>query len=137
MHDGECFGLQVREFFQVLPGEWCVRDILRKDTCLIFLHRLMRAAHDIGRGERFDVAHLMEQVRTEQCSLCLFEEDASVPAVGQMRSPAVAKSVLSCSKSSAISQTARLSASEVVHANECADLAADNVRIECCPQPFV
>ena len=32
---------------------------------LIFLHRLMRAADDIGRGERFDVADLMEQVRTQ------------------------------------------------------------------------
>jgi hypothetical protein len=42
----------------------------------------MRAAHDIGRGERFDVAVQMEQVRTEQCSLRFFEEDASVPAVG-------------------------------------------------------
>jgi hypothetical protein len=89
MHDGECFGLQVREFFQVLPGEWCVRDILGEDTHLIFLHRLMRAAHDIGRGDRFNIADLVEQVRTEQCSLCLFEEDASVPAVGQIRSPAV------------------------------------------------
>jgi hypothetical protein len=46
----------------------------------------MRAPHDIGRGERFDVADLMEQVRTEQCSLRFFEEDASVPAVGQMGS---------------------------------------------------
>ena len=55
----------------------------------------MRAAYDIGRGERFDVADLMEQVRTEQCSLRFFEEDASVPAVGQMGSLAVAKAVLS------------------------------------------
>src|SRR6266436_412795 len=98
MHDGECFWLQVREYFQVLPGEWCVRDVLRKVTCLIFLHRLTRAAHDIGGGDRFNVADLVEQVRTEQCSLCLFEEDASVPAVGQMRSPAVLKSVLPCCK---------------------------------------
>jgi hypothetical protein len=58
----------------------------------------MRAAHDIGRGDRFNVADLVEQVRTEQCSLCLFEEDASVPAVGQMRSPAVLKSVLPVAK---------------------------------------
>jgi hypothetical protein len=64
MHDGERFGLQVGELFQVLRGEWCVGNIIRKDARLKLLHRLMRAPHDIGRGERFDVAHVMEQVRT-------------------------------------------------------------------------
>src|SRR5258706_16428636 len=106
MHDGERFRLQVGELFQVLRGKWRVRDILRKDARLIFLHRLMRAAHDIGRGERFDVSDLMEQVRTEQCSLRFFEEDASVPAVGQMRGPAVAKSVLPRCKGPTVSEGA-------------------------------
>ena len=66
MHDGGRSGLQVGELFQVLRGQWSVRDTLRKDARLIFLHRLMRAAHDIGRGERLDVAILMEQIRAEQ-----------------------------------------------------------------------
>jgi hypothetical protein len=66
----------------------------------------MRAAHDIGRGERFDVADLMEQVRTEQCSLRFFEEDARVPAVGQMGSLAVAKAVLPRRKGPAVSEGA-------------------------------
>jgi hypothetical protein len=83
MHDGERFGLLVSELFQVLCGECCVGHILRENARLIFLQRLIRAAHDIGGGERFDVADLMEQVRTEQCSLRFFEEDASVPTVGR------------------------------------------------------
>ena len=62
MHDGECFGLQVGELFQVPCGEWGVGHILRENAGLLFLQRLMRAAHDIGRGERFDVADLMKQV---------------------------------------------------------------------------
>ena len=66
----------------------------------------MRAPHDIGRGERFDVADLMEQVRTEQCSLRFFEEDASVPAVGQMGSLALAKAVLPRRKGPAVSEGA-------------------------------
>src|SRR5579862_6442495 len=104
MHNGEGFGLQVGELLQVLRGEGCVRDILGKDTRLIFLHRLMRAAHNIANGKRFDVADLMEQVRTEQCSLRFFEEDASVPPVGQMRSPAVAKSILPRRKGSPLAR---------------------------------
>jgi hypothetical protein len=66
----------------------------------------MRAAYDIGRGERFDVADLMEQVRTEQCPLRFFEEDAGVPAVGQMGSLAVAKAVLPRRKGPAVSEGA-------------------------------
>jgi hypothetical protein len=68
--------------------------------------RLMRAAHDIGRGERFEVADLMEQVRTEECSLRFFEEDTSVPAVGQMGSLAVTKAVLPRRKGPAVSEGA-------------------------------
>jgi hypothetical protein len=83
VHDGERFGVQIGELFQVLPSEWCVGNILREDARLKILHRLTRAAHDIGSGERFDVAHVMEQVRTEQRLLGLFEEDAGVPAVGR------------------------------------------------------
>jgi hypothetical protein len=49
----------------------------------------MRAAHDIGRGERLDVAGLMEQVRAEQRLLRFFEEYAGVPAVRQMRRLAI------------------------------------------------
>jgi hypothetical protein len=48
----------------------------------------------------------MEQVRTEQCSLRFFEEDASVPAVGQMGSLAVAKAVLPRRKGPAVSEGA-------------------------------
>src|SRR5579862_7646755 len=106
MHNGERFGLKVGELFQVLRGEWCVRDILRKDARLIFLHRPTRAAHYIGRGERFGVADLMEQVRTEQCSLRFFEQNAGVPAVGQMRGPAVAKPVLPRFKTPTVSEGA-------------------------------
>ena len=75
-------GFRSASFFKFCAVSGVYGHILRKNARLIFLHRLMRAAHDIGRGERFDVADLMEQVRTEQCSLCFFEEDASVPAVG-------------------------------------------------------
>jgi hypothetical protein len=132
MHDGERFGLHVGELFQVLRGEWCVRDILRKDARLILLHRLMRAAHDIGRGERFDAADSMEQVRTEQCSLRFFEEDASVPAVGQMRSPAEAKSVLPRCKGPTVSERAWLTANDVVHVHECTHLASDFIGLGRC-----
>src|SRR5271169_1890567 len=106
MHDGERLGLWFGELFQVLRGVWCVGHILREDARLIFLHRLMRAAHDIGRAKRFDVPVLMEQVRTEQCSLRFFKEDASVPAVGQMGSLAIAKAVLPRRKGPAVSEGA-------------------------------
>src|SRR5260370_23811375 len=106
MHDGERSGLQVGELFQVLRGQWSVRDIFRKDARLIFLHRLMRAGHDIGSGERLDVAILMEQIRAEQRPLSFFEEDASVPTVRQMRGPAVAKSVLPRCKGPLVSEGA-------------------------------
>ena len=66
----------------------------------------MRAANDIGRGERFDVANLMEQVRTEQRFLRFFEEQTSVPAVGQMGSLAIAKTVFSGRKGPAIREGA-------------------------------
>ncbi len=67
---------------------------------------MTRAAHDIGTRQGFDVASLMEQVRTEQRSLRFFEEDAGVPAVGQMGSPAVAKAVSPCRKGPAVSKSA-------------------------------
>ena len=51
-------------------GVWRAGHILRENARLIFFQRLMRAARDIGRGERFDVAVLMEQVRTESV-LCV------------------------------------------------------------------
>lgn len=46
----------------------------------------MRASNHIGRRERFAIASLMEQVRTEQRFLRFFKEHTSVPAVGQSRS---------------------------------------------------
>jgi hypothetical protein len=73
MHDGERFGIQVGELFEVLRGECGVGHILGENAGLILLERLMAAAHDIGRGERFDVADLMEQVRTKECSLRFLE----------------------------------------------------------------
>jgi hypothetical protein len=72
-------GFRSASFFTF--GVWRVGHILRENARLIFFQRLIRAARDIGRGERFDVAAPMEQVRIEQCSLRFFEED-SVPAVG-------------------------------------------------------
>jgi len=57
--------------------------------CLTFLQRLMRAANNIG--ERFEVASLMEQVRTEERLFRFFEEHTTV---GQMGSLARAKTVL-------------------------------------------
>src|SRR5579872_4430011 len=97
----------------------------------------MRAAHNVAIGKRFDVAHLVEQVGTEKCSVRFLKKDARVPAVRQMRSPAVTKSILSGTKSFAIGQSVRVPTSEVIDANDCADLAANNIRVKGCGQPFV
>ncbi|HUO33020.1 MAG TPA: hypothetical protein VMU80_27650 [Bryobacteraceae bacterium] len=59
--------------------------------CLTFLQRLMRAANNIGIGERFEVASLMEQVRTEERLSRFFEEHTTVRQMGSL---ARAKTVL-------------------------------------------
>jgi len=101
------------------------------------LHRLTRAANDIGRGERFDVAHMIGTGRTEQCSLRFFKENASVPAVGQMGSLAVAKAELPRHKSLAVSEAACLPTNEVVHVHEGANLAADHIGLGRGSQPII
>jgi hypothetical protein len=121
-------GCRAASSFKFCARERCVGYIGRENARLIFLS-LMRAADDIGRGERFDVPDLMEQVRTEQRFLRFFEGHTRVPAVGQMGSLAIAKTVLPGRKGPAISEGARLSADEVVHHDQRANLATDYIGI--------
>src|SRR6202044_3401451 len=91
----------------------------------------------IGSGDRLDVPALMEQVRTQQSSLRFFKQDAGVPSVRQMRSPAVTEAVLARGKRFAVSERSRLSANEIVHVHAAAKLAADHIGIRGCRQPFI
>jgi hypothetical protein len=64
MHDGERFGLQVGELFQVLRGQWCLGDILRKcraalktrtttDVFSILFRDLTTVPHPFNRGQLY------------------------------------------------------------------------------------
>jgi transcriptional regulator with GAF, ATPase, and Fis domain len=78
----------------------------------------MRAANDIGSGERFDLADMMEQVRAERRFLRFFEKHTRVPAVGQMGSLAIAKTVLPGCKDCAIRKSPWRFVHEVAHVDE-------------------
>src|SRR5581483_11666026 len=93
MHDGEGFRFQVRELLEVARSQRGVRNIIRKNSCLVSFHGLIGTTNHILRGQRLDIAGLMEQVRTEQGFLCFFEERSRVPPVRQMGCLAVAEAV--------------------------------------------
>jgi hypothetical protein len=130
-------GFRSASFFKFSSVSGVVGHISRENSRLIFLQRLMRAANDIGRRERFEVAGLLEQVRTKQRFLSFLEEHASVPAVRQVRSLAVAKGVLAGQKGRAIRHGMRFSSSEVVHHHEGANMAADHIGIGRSSQPLI
>jgi len=104
VHDGERRRLQIGEFLQILCGQRSVRHIGGQNAGLIFLQRPIRAANNVRRGEWFDVAGLMKQIRTEQRSLRFLEEHSGVLAVGQMRSLAIAEAEFPGRKGLAISE---------------------------------
>ncbi len=83
----------VEQITEIAPHLYRVSTILRKNPRLIFFHRLTRAAYNIATGKRFDVAGLVERIGTEKHSLRSLKKDARVPAMRQMRRPAVTKSI--------------------------------------------
>lgn len=70
------------------PAECGIRQraighVIRQRTLLIFLEHVATAPDDIGLGNRFTIASLVEEIGTEQRSLGLF----AIPAASRIRRP--------------------------------------------------
>lgn len=137
MHDGEGLGVEASEGAEDGFGLSGVGQVAGEGALLHLLHGLACGFDEVGVGEGFDVAEVVEEVGAEEGLLGLFEEDAGVPAMGQVGRAVEAVAVLAGGEEIVGGHAEGGSEGEVVDADEFADEGADGLGVGGDFQPMV